>query len=94
MLTQVQLESQPNLPLTGHECSNGARFASGVTKSLGCQRAWNKLGKKCDNADENRVAPSKACVQETEISLEARKSKILPRNSVWNYKPWCKHDKK
>jgi hypothetical protein len=35
---------RPNLPFAGHERSNGARFASGVTKGLRRQRARNKLG--------------------------------------------------
>ena len=93
MLTQAYLENQPNLPFTGHEHSNGARFASGEAKGLSCQRARNKFGEKCDYTDENSVTPSEAGVQETEISSETRKSEILSGNLVGNHEPCSKYYK-
>jgi hypothetical protein len=50
-------------------------------EDLGRQGAWNKFGQKGNNANQNRVTPGFASIQETKVSPETGKSEVLFSNS-------------
>jgi hypothetical protein len=64
-------------PFATHEYTNGRRFSPAELAKTGGEGTSQKLANEGDNAEKNDIAPDDAGVEETQIGLQPRESKVL-----------------
>ena len=59
-----------------HESADRERLSPYHASSSGSQRSANEFGRKCNDGDTNGVTPSDTVVQQANIGVQSRKSKV------------------